>query len=374
MQPMHAEPQPQRRSQRVALAVLMGLAFLVVAWMAAPLLVGLALGAVMGFTAQPLYWRLSARMKQRRRLASAVTTLLGGLLMAGGGAFAVWIVAREIAAAIVLIQGMMGPHGPTLLGPRAIRALGALGIHREVIVARLQDELGHLANLAAQAAGILVQASFGVVLTLLVALWTMYYVLIDWPRIAYHLEHVLPLDPRHTRALVTEFRDVGRTAFVGTLASAIVQGILAGIGFVAAGVPQAVTWAAVLAVASFIPVVGVPLVWVPIVVWLALGGHLARALLLTGWCLLVVGVVNEYVIRPRLVGGRGGAHPLLTLVAILGGISVFGVAGVIVGPVVMSLFVACARIYERERDIDPPPVGTAPVTTSGTATMPRSPP
>src|ERR1700684_488141 len=99
MQPIHAQPQPQRRSQRVALAVLMGLAFVVVAWMAAPLLVGLALGTVMGFTAQPLQSRLALRFR-RRRLASAVTTLLGGLLMAGGGALTIWIVAREIVAAI----------------------------------------------------------------------------------------------------------------------------------------------------------------------------------------------------------------------------------------------------------------------------------
>jgi predicted PurR-regulated permease PerM len=128
----------------------------------------------------------------------------------------------------------------------------------------------------------------------------------------------------------------------------------------------------VLAVASFIPVVGVPLVWVPMVVWLVLGGHVAKAVLLSAWCLLVVGLVNEYVIRPRLVGGRDGNHPLLTLVAILGGISVFGVAGVIVGPVVMSLFVASARIYERERDADPPVPGAS--TTSEASATRGSPP
>jgi predicted PurR-regulated permease PerM len=238
-----------------------------------------------------------------------------------------------------------------LLGPRAGRWLAALGVNHDLIVARLRDELGHLANLAASAAGLLVQASLGFVLTLIVALWTMYSVVLDWGRIASHLERLLPLDPRHTRALVAEFRDVGRTAFVGTLAGAVVQGVLAGIGFAVCGAPQPVTWAAVLTVASFVPVVGVPLVWVPIAVAMLVGGHPARAILLTVWCLVVVGVLNDYVIRPRLVGGRGrNAHPLLMLVAILGGISVFGIAGVIVGPVVMSLFVASARIYERERD------------------------
>jgi predicted PurR-regulated permease PerM len=344
--------EPRRRSQRLALAVLMGLAFLVVAWMAAPLLVGLALGTVMGFTAQPLQVRLSARLGHRRRLASAVTTLLGGLLMAGGGFGLLWVSVREIGAAVAQVQRAIAGGGQSLVGPRAAHVLAILGVEREAVVARLHEELGRLANLAAQGAGLLVQFSAGALLTIVVALWTMYYVLTDWPRIERHLERLLPLDPRHTRALVAEFRKVGRNAFVATVAGAVVQGTLAGIGFAIFGVPHPVTWGALLALLSFVPVVGTLLVWVPAAVWLLTTGHVARALLLTAWSLILVMAANDYVIRPRLVGRGEGTHPLLTLVALLGGISVFGVAGVIVGPVIMALFVASARIYERERDAE----------------------
>jgi predicted PurR-regulated permease PerM len=349
-QPLFRDSSRHSNSQRIALAVLMGLGFLVVAWMIAPLLLGLALGTVMGFTAQPLYERFAARL-EHRRLASAAVTLIAGLLMAGGGAVAVWLVAREVVVALALVQRMTG-HGPAALGPRAVRLLDALGVQRDVLFARLQGELGHLADLAARAAGVVVEASLGGVVTLIVALWTMYYVVLDWGRIAGHLERLLPLDPLHTRALVDEFRHVGRTAFVGTVASAAVQAVLAGIGFAGLGVPQAVTWAAVLGVASFIPVVGVPLVWVPLAISLAWNGHLGRGIALTAWCVVVVGIINDYIIRPRLVGGRRAGHPLLTLVAMLGGISVFGLAGVVLGPVIMALFLATARIYERERDGD----------------------
>lgn len=363
-----------RPSQRVALGVLMGLAFLVVAWMASPLLVGLALGTVMGFTAQPFDGRLSRRLGHRPRLASAVTTLLGGLVMAGGGVLVVWIVATEVAAAIRLVQHLLGPEGPTLLGPRASHLVATFGVSPQAIEQRLQGELGRVADLAAQAAGFLVQASAGLVLTLVVALWTMNSVLRDWPRIARHLERLLPLHPRHTRALVAEFRDVGRRAFVGSVTTAIVQGVLAGIGFVIFGVPQPVTWAALLAVLSFVPVIGVPLVWVPAAVWLLTTGHLARAILLTAWCLVLVMAMNDYVIRPRLVGRGGdgaGAHPLLMLVGLLGGISVFGIAGVIVGPVIVALFVAAARIYEREREMENEE--QAPQLTSGGTAAPPHP-
>jgi predicted PurR-regulated permease PerM len=338
-------------SQRVALGVLLLLAFVLVAWMASPLLVGLALGTVMGFTAQPFDGWLRHKLGNRPRLASALTTLLGGLAMAGGGVLVVWIVAKEVAEAIRVVQHLLGPEGPTILGPRASHLLATFGVSPQAIQERLQGQLGRVANLAAQAAGLLVQTSAGLVLTIVVALWTMNSVLRDWPRIEHHLEYLLPLNPRDTRALVEEFRDVGRGAFVGSVVSAIVQGVLAGIGFAIFGVPQGVTWAALLALLSFVPVVGVPLVWVPVAVWLLTTGHPARAIGLTAWCLVLVMATTDYVIRPKLVGrgGSGEAHPLLMLVGLLGGISVFGIAGVIVGPVIVSLFVAAARIYERER-------------------------
>ncbi len=339
-----------RRRQRVALGVLMGLTFLVVAWMAAPLLVGLALGTVMGFTAQPFYTGLSQRLGTRRKLASAVTTLLGGLLVVGGGTAAAWVVARELVAAVAIAQQRIAA-GP-LNGPWATRVLTALDLDRDVVMARLRDEIGRAANVAATAAGVVVQASAGALLTVVIAMWTMYYVLLDWPRIGRHLERLLPLDPAHTRALVDEFRDVGRRAFVGTVASAIIQGVMAGLGFATFGVPHPATGGALLALTSFIPVIGTLLVWVPAAVWLLASGHLARALLLTAYCLVAVMAANDYVIRPRLVGSSDDAHPLLTLVSLIGGISVFGVAGVIVGPVTLSLFLASARIYEREREHD----------------------
>jgi protease I len=344
--------EPGRQSQRVALGVLMGLAFLVVAWMAAPLLVGLALGTVMGFTAQPVYQRLSRRLGQKRQLASAVTTLLGGLIMVGGGVGLLWVFVSEIANAVARVQRAIAGGAQLLVGSRVEHVLGRLGVDREAALARLHEELGRAANLAAQGAALLVQASAGALLTIVVALWTMYSVMLDWPRIEHHLERLLPLDPRHTRALVDEFRKVGRRAFVATLACAVLQGGVAAIGFSLFGVPQPVAWGALLALLSFIPVVGTLLVWVPAAVWLLTTGHPVRAVMLVAWCLVLVMAANDYFVRPRLVGHGEEAHPLLTLVALLGGISVFGAAGVIVGPVVMALFVASARIYERERDAD----------------------
>jgi predicted PurR-regulated permease PerM len=102
---------------------------------------------------------------------------------------------------------------------------------------------------------------------------------------------------------------------------------------------------------SFIPVVGTAVVWVPAAGWLLTQGQPVRAILLSTWCVLFVLAFSDYVVRPRLVG-REGAHPLLTLIALIGGIAVFGIAGIFLGPVMVSLFLASAHIYELEREAD----------------------
>src|SRR5687768_11321844 len=119
-------------------------------------------------------------------------------------------------------------------------------------------------------------------------------------------------------------------------------------GYAAVGVPQTVTWAVVTALASFVPVIGTAVVWVPVSGYLLIDGHPVRAVLLAVYGVLIITSLADYVIRPRIVGSRGHGHPLLTLIALLGGIEVFGLAGLIVAPIVMSVFVAAFRLYERE--------------------------
>jgi predicted PurR-regulated permease PerM len=342
-----------KRGRRIALAVLMLLAFLMVAYIAAPLWVGLVLGTVMAFTAQPLYRRLTAALGERRSLAAAFTTIIGGIVTAAGATAAGWILTREAINIVGLVQKRVASGSfSDALGEKGNRVLQSLGIDRNAFATKLESEVSKLAGHAAEAAGVIVQATTSALLTLIIALWTMYYVLLEWPKIALRLERLLPLDPRHTRALVLEFRDVGRSAFIGTIATAIVQGIFAGVGFAVAGIPHPVTWGIVTAIASFLPVIGTGLVWVPMGIYCIMNGRLWWGVFVFAWGALVVMAVSDYVVRPRLVGSKGQGHPLLMLIALLGGIEVFGLAGLIVGPVLMSLFLAIVRIYEREAIAD----------------------
>jgi len=341
-----------RKGRRIALSVLLVVAFLCVAWIASPLWVGIVLGTTMAFTTQPTFRRLVVRFgEHRRRMAAAVVTITSGVITAFLGAFAIYVITRELLLLVNLLQDKLASGSlPELIGPRATRLLEHAGLPRQELVHRLQSQVGALSERAAAMAAIVLQATTSAVLGLLIALMTQYYVLLEWPTITTRLERLLPLDPRHTRALVLEFRDVGRSAFVGTVATAIIQGLLAWIGYAIGGVGQAMTWGLLTAIASFLPLVGTTLVWVPIAGYQVLHGHVTSGLFVFFWGLIIVSIASDYVIRPRVVGQRGQTHPLLMLVALLGGIEVMGLAGLLVAPILMSLFLAILRIYERETE------------------------
>ena len=337
------------RTHQWALVVVVVLAFIAAAVVASPLWIAIGFGFVMAISAQRPYRALCTRLGRHKSLAAGLVTLAFGLLVAACGVGVVFALTNELVKLVAHLdaEGTSGSLS-SLIGQRASHAIEHVGIDTARLYAWMLRQVEAAASFAASMAALIVRATSHALLGLIVALLTMYYMLGEGPGIAQRIERVAPLEPRHTRALLVEARDVARTAFIGTIATAVVQGFLAGLGYVVLDVPQPVTWGVLTALASFLPVIGTMLVWVPISGYLLLEGHPVRALILVAWGVLVVTSLADYVIRPRIVGGRGHGHPLLTLIALLGGIEVFGLAGLIIAPIVMSVFVAAFRLFERE--------------------------
>jgi predicted PurR-regulated permease PerM len=128
----------------------------------------------------------------------------------------------------------------------------------------------------------------------------------------------------------------------------VAQGILAGLGFVVTKAPEPAFFGALTAVASLLPGIGTALVWLPIGIYLMLTGHVAMGVVEILFGTTVVVGFSDYVLRPWLVGREGEIPALLTFVALFGGLETFGLIGLILGPLLMSLSVALLRIYERE--------------------------
>jgi predicted PurR-regulated permease PerM len=164
----------------------------------------------------------------------------------------------------------------------------------------------------------------------------------DW------LVTVLPLPDAQVRELVSNFRDVTQAMLLGTFATAFYQGGISFLGYVIAGVPNAILWASLTGVASLLPGIGTALVWAPLSIWLLATGRIVLGLVLLAWGTLLIVGIADYILRPRLLGSKVRMNELLVFIAIFGGIEAFGLLGLILGPIVTALFVSLIRIYQRD--------------------------
>jgi len=183
-------------------------------------------------------------------------------------------------------------------------------------------------------------------LQLFVLLYAMFFFLQGGGRVLDRILYYIPLEPEDERMLVARFTSVTRATIKGSLLVGIAQGTLAGLAFAVLGVPAAAFWGTVMAVLSFIPGIGAPLVWIPAAAWLWLEGRPGPAIGLAVWCGAAVGSIDN-VLRPRLVGADAKMPDVLILLSTLGGISMFGVVGVVIGPIVAAVFVSIWEVYGR---------------------------
>ena len=338
-------PSPVQRRALGGFALASALALI---WLAMPVGSGLVLGTLLAFSLLPVYERLSRRFGRRGLIALALA-LAAALVITGAlTLFFYLVVERGILAANTIVHGF-DPGGPlqTLL-MRLQEATRDTPIGPIDVATRAREgaaaAAARLTTWAARLAGV----TFDVLLTLFFTIMTTSFVLRHWSELMARAERTLPLHPAHTRIVLAEFQRVGGEVFIGTLLTGLAQGLFAAVGYAIASVPEAMLLGALTALCSLVPAVGTLIVWVPAGIALIVAGRLAAGLFVLIWGALVVGVLCDYVIRPKLVGGEGQIPALLTFISLFGGVEVFGLVGLILGPVIASVALALLRTYDRE--------------------------
>lgn len=177
-----------------------------------------------------------------------------------------------------------------------------------------------------------------------ILLYTMFFFLIDGDKLLEKILFYMPLEDKDERRLLDRFTSVARATIKGTAIIGIVQGGASGIAFALVGIHSSVFWGAVMTVLSIIPGIGTALIWIPAALWLGAQGAWFKAIVLVVFCGAVVGSVDN-LLRPRLVGKDTEMHDLLILFSTLGGIAMFGIIGIIIGPIIAALFVTIWDIY-----------------------------
>ncbi len=186
---------------------------------------------------------------------------------------------------------------------------------------------------------------FGVSLALM--LYMAFFFIRDGDKLLSLLIRALPLGDARERLVLGKLAGVTSATIKGNLVVAIVQGSLGGLIFWILGVQGALLWAMVMAVSSLIPSIGSALIWGPVAAYFLLSGAIWQGLVLIAFCAGVIGAVDN-VLRPILVGRETKMPDYLVLLSTLGGISVFGLNGFVLGPVIAALFLALWEIFMRE--------------------------
>jgi predicted PurR-regulated permease PerM len=200
-----------------------------------------------------------------------------------------------------------------------------------------------LQNMGSAFSGI---ASFFV--SLFVFVIALYYLLRDGAHLTDKLVAISPLKDADDRSIATRLERAVNSVIKGTLFIALLQGLLAGIGFWLFGMPNSVLWGTVAAVAALIPGLGTALIFIPAVIYLGVISNVPLALGLALWGAIVVGGVDN-IVRPYLIGNGTSLHPLPVLLSVLGGITFFGPVGIFLGPLSIALFFALLSIYSDNR-------------------------
>jgi predicted PurR-regulated permease PerM len=186
----------------------------------------------------------------------------------------------------------------------------------------------------------------GVVVQTFFVLFTLYYLLKDADRIAPAIRDALPLERSQAEQVFARTRDIVSASLNGVLVISAIQGLMGGLAFWALGLPSPVLWGVVMFLLSMIPLTGAAIVWLPAAIYLASIGAWGKAIALTAWGAGAIGMVDN-VLRPRLVGERTRLHELIVFFSVLGGLQVFGVMGLVVGPVIVAVTISLVEVFKR---------------------------
>ena len=224
---------------------------------------------------------------------------------------------------------------------------GHAGISAEQIQSWLVTGTREVLRSAASVSGGFFLGALGSLLGFAIMLFLLFFFLRDGDSMLSRARRLIPLDEVRKERLFRQLSGVTRAIVVGTSVTAILQGILIGIGFTICSLPSPVVFGVLAALLSMLPVGGSAFVWGPAAIWLFIDGRWGFGIFMLAWGLMLSGLDN--VLRPMLISGRARISALAVFIGVLGGIPAFGAIGIIAGPVVLSLVLALIEFAEETR-------------------------
>ncbi len=319
-------------------------------WMIRDYLAALFLAAVLTlFLQRPQDW-LSEKFGGRKGIAAAV--LVTGSILA-------FVIPASLLLGVVAEQAIDVTTRVTPWFQEQITSIREEGLDglpewlpfREEVIRYQATVAAQLGTLAGTVGNILVSSlragTGGVLIATLnffILIYALFFFLLTGREAGRKAISLIPMTTKDRNLLAERALSTIRATVKGSFLIALVQGALTGLGLFVAGVPGAIFWGAVAALLSIIPMVGPPLIWVPSAIWLLATGQVIPAIGLAIWGSVVIST-SDNILRPILVGKDAKMSDLMVLLSTLGGLTLFGAVGIILGPVIAALFLSVWFIF-----------------------------
>jgi predicted PurR-regulated permease PerM len=320
---------------------------------ARPFLTPIITATLLAIAIYPLYTRM-ARYISNPTGAALLATLLVLIAILLPTVFIVNRLAHETTTLYGWLNEQQSLEGGwreyvgTLVDPPLEWVATKTGMSQQQLKQQALDRLQNLSAALLNWAKSLVVNVGGTIVDTVIMLLTLFFLLRDGERIRERIGSILPIEPRRYQELVETISASIAANMYGVVAVAVTQGTLGAIGYTIAGLPSVMLWSVATAVFSMIPLAGAASVWAVASIYLIAVGNWGKAIFMLAWGAGIISTADN-IVRPLVLSGRVKLHTLLIFFSLLGGVKAFGIVGLFVGPIIVSVAMALLKILEEER-------------------------
>jgi predicted PurR-regulated permease PerM len=317
-----------------------------------PFLAALGWAAILVIFFYPMHHWMEQRFSATR--AAVLSTLAVTILLIVPAILVTTLFVREaVSISRGVHSSIMEEHAPMLAKGWAWIAQRVPGLDPNAdVLNMLEQAVQKQAGFLAERLGTVLRNIATFIFDLFVMIFALFYFFRDADEIIRGVRSILPFEAEHRETMISQARDLISASVTTSLIIAAIQGVLGGLSFALVKLPTPVFWGVAMAFFSLVPVVGSGLIFVPAALWLGFTGHWGRALLLLVICAGVSTIVDN-VVRPLLLGGRTELSGLVIFISVVGGVAVFGMLGLVLGPILVATAAGVLTVHIKRSESPP---------------------
>jgi len=218
----------------------------------------------------------------------------------------------------------------------------------------LEQGLGKLTSSFAEAITKFIFSIPKRILEIFIAFFVMYYLFKDGDNIIPKVQNLLPVDKKHQQIIIKQSKLITYGVIYGAILVALIQGVLGTMGFYIFGISTPIVWGILMAFCALVPVIGTAIIWLPAAIVLMINGYIGgesiliwKSIGLIIYGILIIASVDN-LIKPKIISAKTRIHPIIILIGVIGGIALLGFIGALIGPLLLSLSITIAKIYQKD--------------------------